>query len=130
MWKQKRVLSFAGLLVVLAGVGALSVRWLTVPVTSHISEATVARIQPGMTKAEVERLLGGPPGDYTTRSMVWALEISRLVPPGTPASWLSDEGEATVYFDEEGLVTGAYFDHAFDGPESLLDRLRRWLGLL
>jgi hypothetical protein len=82
-----------------------------------------------MTEADVERLLGGPPGDYTTRKVVWVIEDSRLVPPGTPVRWLGDEGEAVVYYDKEGRVTGAFFDYAVTRPIPFLDRLRHWLGL-
>jgi hypothetical protein len=129
MHKRSRLLLWSGLLVALAGAGFAGVVWLTMPAPSRINDATVASIRPGMTGADVERLLGGPPGDYTTRDVYWAMESSRLVPPGTPLSWIGDEGEATVYFDEEGGVTGAFFDYAFSPPKPFLDRLRSWLCL-
>jgi hypothetical protein len=128
MPRRKRVLLWAGLLVLLAGVGMAGVLWVT-PAPSRISHATVERIQPGMAKSEVERLLGGPPGDYTTRPLVSLMDSTRLVPPVTPVRWLGDQGEVAVYFDQEERVSDVVFHPCSEPRETFLARFRRWLGL-
>lgn len=72
------------------------------PVAHRINERTVQEIHEGMTPAEVETLLGAPPGDYRTRpvkivdalaSSVWKDEI-----------WTSDEAHVRVAFSDNGRV--------------------------
>jgi len=43
--------------------GGLTAVWLAWP-TSGLRAANFSQLRPGMTRPEVERLLGGPPGDY------------------------------------------------------------------
>jgi hypothetical protein len=67
------------------------------------SQADCDRIEIGMTRAEVEHVLGGLPGDYRTRDSI------------TPDvglyyvfwdEWKGDDGMIRVEFDEHGQVCG------------------------
>src|ERR1700733_12458305 len=48
---------------VLAVLLAPTCLWLFMP-SSRLKAANFSRLKPGMTRVDVERLLGGPPGDY------------------------------------------------------------------
>jgi hypothetical protein len=88
------------------------------------------RIQKGMTRVEVEAILGGPPGDYRTQMVVyhdwsgWLLEE-----PDPRNSWIADSGYINVRFDS---ATDRVPDTWFEGPvplgePSLAERVRAWL---
>jgi hypothetical protein len=46
------------------------VLYITGPCRPMASKADCDRIEIGMTRAQVERVLGGPPGDYRTRDCI------------------------------------------------------------
>jgi hypothetical protein len=78
---------------------------LLMPRRCSVTEATLGRVKKGMTKAEAEAILGGPPEDYRTRPMEPYF--------GTYGDrpwefWRGDEGDAWVYF-EGGVVGGTHF---------------------
>ena len=80
---------------------------LVLPKPPRISQASCDRIQPGMTRAEVEALLGAPPGDYETgrRGIVLDLYGSGvLMREGRREEWGGDEGFIQVGFDEDERV--------------------------
>jgi hypothetical protein len=101
-WKPVAVL--VGLVLV-AGALILQARL----VQNRITPANFARIHPGMTRADVEAILG-PPGDFTTRESII------LDPPSTdsrywPAprrvyeDWITDSNGVEIAFDPAtGLV--------------------------
>ena len=60
------------------------------------------RIRPGMTRAEVESLLGCPPGHYSKYPVITHAGHSKAYVAWT--SWVSEEGEILVLFDPEGKV--------------------------
>jgi hypothetical protein len=65
-------------------------------------------IENGMTRADVERILGVPPGDYAPREVVplW----SRVLVLGDEVlSWIDEGGTVMVGFDSQGRV----FDKEF-----------------
>jgi hypothetical protein len=116
---------------------------LVMPRRCPVTREAAARIKDGMTRADVEAILGGPPGDYrTTPPGEWDLSVTiRFGPPGRPSwaaeRWYGDEGDAVVYFDSfpSGGVIGAEFAEAIPhttGPLTLalwrLQRLKQhWL---
>src|SRR5262245_30954410 len=63
-------------------------------------------IKPGMSRAEVEKLMGGPPGDYT-RGRYSAGVIRRNFPNFPPTGWqmwTGSNGCFMIQFDEDGNV--------------------------
>jgi hypothetical protein len=125
-----------GLLALLT-VGAFVLR---LPTRPDISQATVDLIQCGMTKGEVEAILGAPPGDYST-GPVWVVgciatfgwECSMC----TDETWTSDDGTITVRFRQDGRVATrplstepmVIFQEGVSARLSFLDRIRQWIGL-
>ena len=132
MKKRKR------LLLALLALGCLAIAllwlglWLTPP--SHgITREVTARVQPGMTAAEVEAIMGMPPGFYRS-DMVQGEGRHRLQTTfvveyqGTRTMvfevmfWYLEDASITLYLDGDGRV--ASIDaHFFTGPQ----RVRRWI---
>ncbi len=91
-----------------------------------VNRANFERIQVGMTQAEVEAILGCPPGDYAT--VDYLPEFCGFMILGATV-WVSNDGDVRVWFDNEGRVEQAYFfELLVRRPPSLLDRVRAWVG--
>ena len=77
-----------------------------------LSDETVSRLKHGMSLAEVEALLGGPPGDYTFVYTNGTGFYSRGAPGVTanqPVVWISkewrkDDRMMIIWFDSAGRV--------------------------
>jgi hypothetical protein len=109
------------LLVVLAGlavVGAAGVVLLRLQ-EDRVTRANYDRIQIGMSRADVEAILG-PPGDYSTTQMAYLLED-----PWPVESWPSDDRVVV----EEWCYDKASIDVAFT-PTGTVMRARFWTGSL
>jgi SmpA / OmlA family len=88
------------------------------------------RITEGMSRAEVEDILGGPPGDFSTGGDVYSTSYSISDGPaptrrGPWESWYGNEGVIFVGFDEQGRVRERRFGSPMRPP--LTYRLRAWL---
>lgn len=73
----------------------------------RIGLVDIHRIEVGMSQAEVEAVLGGPPGDYCTTVKVFfqvACDMSAWPEDCRRARWTSDDGGVDVGFDESGKV--------------------------
>jgi hypothetical protein len=128
MPRRKRVLMWAGLLVVLAGAGMAGMVLLWP--CSSINRNTFEKVKPGMSLAEVKALFHVPAGDYTSRPVELPTFHSHEAAPGTDLKfWAGDDGLIIVEFDPHERVTTAEFYEVRLVPQSLLDRLRHWLGL-
>jgi hypothetical protein len=81
----------------------------------------------GMSRQEVIRTIGGPPGDYS-RDMVFPL--AHPIRRQDYQSWVCDEAELLVRFDAdratETLILAVYNSGR---PPTLTEKIRRWLGL-
>ncbi|WP_157369833.1 hypothetical protein [Zavarzinella formosa] len=97
----------------LLGIGLLILR----STASPICEANLNKIRPGMPRAAVEKLLGGPAGDYRHRETVYdATEI--VLPDGEPMAaeyvlvdaeeWRGDRMLIGVTFDETNRVKSTF----------------------
>jgi len=86
------------------------------------SQDLANQISIGMTRAEVEAVLGCPPGEYTTGPC-------DTPPLGSRAfihdQWLSDTGVIIVLFNDRGRVVIVEFWPM--RRESFIDRWYRWL---
>jgi hypothetical protein len=134
-----------------AAVVALAVGvWLLWPRTA-ITRENAEKIQPGMTLAEVEAILGGPARDESTgrpterdddpgaagpsgRGVIgfeWTL--GPPLPDGNPSDlrrmWATDHLMVVVDFNGRGHVTAKRTFRTHPVRGTLLDTLRRWLGL-
>lgn len=111
---------------VIASLLALAIVWLGSGHEPRVNKSQFDKIQTDMTRAEVYRLLGGPPGSYGTR--VIAVPTKRVAEGA--GKWVGDEGYVTVTFDAKGHVTDKEFLAVSVSPKpSLWTRLRRWLGI-
>jgi hypothetical protein len=109
--------------------------WLLWPRTA-ITRANAATIQVGMTMAQVEATFGGTQRMETTGRFEIdpdEEEIKRGHPdPAAPFGqwqWISDEAQVRVWSDDRGRVTAIQSIPVRRAPESLLDKLNRWLRL-
>jgi hypothetical protein len=90
------------ILVAWLGMGGIGLYlWWTIP-KSGINRASLSRVRKGMTKEEVEAIIGMPPGDYRKVSERWPWGIGLTVHGGTRGSWTSywhaDEHSIIVEF--------------------------------
>lgn len=102
---------------------------LVLPWRSPVTRASSELIQPGMTRAVVEQLLGGPPGDYRTRPPPpFVLRIAfdssgRIV----REQWEGHEGITTVSFYDDGTVHDASYEEAASYDPTVAElALWRW----
>jgi hypothetical protein len=80
--------------------------------TPHINTQTFEQICPGMTVAEVEAILGVPPGDYTGGKVkIYHEEVregvrrGNVVGPGDHyTEWVGEEIAVLVWLDDDGKV--------------------------
>jgi hypothetical protein len=106
------------------------------------NERHFGQLKNGMTRDEVSRTLGGPPGDYTEGKVeryhygygpneTWSDSIS--LPPAAKIKdeWYGPYGAIYAYFDENGLLTGKSLLGSFDPPPprppTRLERIKDWL---
>ena len=98
---------------------------LTKPI--RITEANCERIRPGMTRTEVEVILGAPPGDYETGRRGIVLDLygnGVLMNEGRMQEWGGNEGFIQVGFDDNNAVLWTRFVPA--GRRWTF--IERWLG--
>jgi hypothetical protein len=128
--RKRKLLTVLTLLavVLIIGAGVASIPGRSPLITQADSE----KLQPGMSRREVEAILG-PPGDYRTGpgqdppvvSLLW------LPPPAGPnvSKWRGDSGTITVAYTDAGQVRRKWFEPWYrkeQGPiENLLWRAKR-----
>ncbi len=145
----RRLLLLAVVAVVVALAGGLWALWPR----SAITRENFAKIREGMTKDQVEAILDGPSRDESTGpiDVDWGnasegAEWDRMTPEerlrvqfewfrelrnysGMPTEWKSDCAVIHVCFDGRGTVMEQTFYPARRMPESVVDKVRRWLHL-
>ncbi len=129
---SRRLLMFAVLVVlVLLGVSA----WALWPhEQSAITRANVEKIQVGMSLAEVQTILGGPPRLEASleRRFGWNLDVQQ--PPAgaeitvATHTWVGQHAKVEVGVNGDGRVISLATRHPADDDGSLFDSLRRRLG--
>jgi hypothetical protein len=74
-----------------------------------MNEATFDRIEVGMSEADVNALLGGPEGDYTTMNVLQS-PVRPIGQTGTTAKrWAGNEGSIVIGFHEDNRVAWKQF---------------------
>ena len=86
----------------------------------------------GMSQAEVEAILGGPPGDFRTEKVFYRIYFEAGVSPRDVAVrgefWAGNDGKICLGFDEQGRVLRRGFAEGYRvPPESLAERVQEWL---
>jgi hypothetical protein len=111
---------------------------------SRIDQEHFDAIQVGMSRAEVERLLGGAPrNEISGHAIIWIprgdSRVSHQVLPGEPLGpffpnapegtpelvWLGEKGLIAVHLGEDGRVADKYFSTVHDLDESTVRRIFR-----
>jgi hypothetical protein len=130
--KKKQLLALTGVALAVA-----LVAWIVLDLRAHrqkfarsllIDPGHYARIQDGMRRAEVEAVLGGPQGYYSTDPVFCC--VHGQPPPLRGGdrweTWIGDDGEINVVFDEQGEVRWRDFAPPTH-PSSLDGRVLDWL---
>jgi hypothetical protein len=99
---RKRWLAALAIALLLVGV----IFPLLFPRPSKVTRAAYERIEKGMSREEVEAILGGPPGDYTTRPTLPGLTTADSI---LDTGWWGDEGIILLDFNDSGAVTQKHF---------------------
>jgi hypothetical protein len=110
-------LSLASVLGLVAGLEYLSE-------TRRVTRARFERVKKGMSFEQVVQIVGRQPGDYTTGRYA-------ILPHGIRywkyKSWLCDEGQLLVWFNEDGTAVDVVVCDIDDfRPLTPIERLRRW----
>ncbi len=115
------------------------------PPTPRVTQENFGRIKPGMTRTEVEAILGSP-GDYRTEPTfdpvpasparsVWRAARGEWAPPGTTAAvWRGNGGVVVVFLDRCDTVQEAEYGQVYAVQQAPLEKLfwqaerqwRRW----
>jgi hypothetical protein len=109
-----------GILLSLAMLAAIAGRFCVVwfsPEEAGVTWAKFARIEKGMTKSEVEAILGGPPSYYSPSGKNYTLLSNGWV------AWAGEDGAAGIVFDSQGRVDEKRW---FSPSNGFLERMRRW----
>jgi hypothetical protein len=89
-----------------------------------VTQAAADRVKPGMTRAEVEKILGGPPGDYKTLPCEASGSFySSPRPRGTCETWTGDEVAVKDWF-EAGIVCRTNDAIEFPANPGIFDLIR------
>jgi hypothetical protein len=75
------------------------------------------QIRLGMSQAEVEAILGGPPGDYGRYRWGTAMmtcEGSPQPPGSVEVAWFDDSSRFEVFFNRQGRVVGSHRRAGFE----------------
>jgi hypothetical protein len=105
--------------------------WLWIASGPRVTRAKFEQVQKGMSREEVIRTVGGPPGDYSNRHCTNRRYFPLTATIPGRESWLSYEGHLVVWFDDTGTAEEvAVFNVDCDEETSTFtERILRWLGL-
>ena len=126
---RRRVLTVCSALLALVAVAmvATHIPWARPPA---VSRQECDQLKEGMTREEVEEVIGGPPGHYATREYLPSPDGSHYFKYDY---WVGDEGMIFVHFDEGGRVSDAVHEDVWLWREprrgrTFLDGLRASFG--
>jgi hypothetical protein len=127
--RRRKLLGALVVLAVLVAAG-IFVIW---PRPDQITRANLDRIKKGMRRAEVEAILGGPPGDYRNGPIIHHIEASYAAHVHTDGSltWEGDDGFGWISFDSSGSVMDCRFHASTRKHQTLLENVlwrakRQW----
>lgn len=97
--------------------GGVGVAWYAT--RPYPCRATFERVKEGMTRAEVEATVGGPPGSYRSEFHPDLIE---------DGSWFTDDADLYVWFGDDGRVVQTHVHVGEMQSPTYLTRLRKRLG--
>ncbi len=113
-----------------AALALVSAVWWFWPRTL-ITRENLAKLTPGMTRTEVEAILGGPAGDYSRRADEAAVLVSTVKPrPGVVTHWWA--GNEAIILVDIGPDDRAVATDVLNLPPlhtGAIAAVRRWLRL-
>jgi hypothetical protein len=91
-----------------------------------LSLTQLKQVKGGMSHEEVSRIVGVPPGDYSSGRRIGLVpaDVSRHY-----ETWLCDDGQLFVYFDGDVVTEVVVVTEHLVRPPTLTERIGRWLGL-
>jgi hypothetical protein len=119
---RRRVL--CGLLVISAVLACFG-GWLWMASGPRVSLLRFERVKEGMSHAEVNGIVGGPPGDYFSDGRVNKFDHD----DGHQSWWFGDDAALIVDFNDSGTVANALILEYPSVRPTFTERIRRWLGL-
>lgn len=128
----RRRLGWCGLALLLLAIPVGLILLLARATEPRVTRAKLELVREGMTRAEVEALIGVPPGDYASGTVFSDCKfVERPEKPWAySAEWTCDDGLLFVYFDENDRVVWAVTYNGWVSHEpTLFEKLRSWLGL-
>jgi hypothetical protein len=111
-------------------VGAALV-WLAATPRHRITHEAFGEIQMGMSREQVNQVLGGPPGDYGPGKgeiLLGGFTNGHHDADVKREEWLAGHMAIYVLFNKEGTVVGTGINPVFR-QKTLSDNVRSWLGL-
>ena len=116
-------------LVALAMLLLMVVSWALLPPVERISTYHAQNIQEGMTREQVEAILGGPAGDYRTPPLRLA-DHEILAPPLDGDCWMGNRLSVYIIFDDASdRVVRVTRLHPRQMPASWYQAMQQWLPL-
>ena len=121
-------------LLLLSAVLACLGGWLVIASSHRVTRARFEQVKKGMSREEVIRTVGGPPGDYSNAVYPYDDLPRSFIGPNF-YEWACDDGWLLVFFGDADNADMAS-DVVVSEPvrdllrrPTLTERIRRWLGL-
>jgi hypothetical protein len=104
---------------------SLGAGWVYLSNGQLVTRDRFERVRKGMSRDQIESIVGHPPGDYTSGP---CLQMPRGLFYWNHVTWLCDEGELLVEFDDNATATSVVIcDVVILGPPTMVQRIREWL---
>jgi hypothetical protein len=125
---RRRMLISVSILAVLA-IGVFALGWLLQP-KPRIDQETLDKTKVGMTRSEVESIIGAPPGNYGVgEGTIEFWSGRRPLQHQEHKVWLGQKHAIRVWFDAEGKVYERDFVVVYREYDSSFDRILGFFGL-
>lgn len=123
MTRRRTVICLALALVFASSLGA---GWVYLSDSRRVTREQLERVEKGMTRDQVVAVLGHPPGNYASGPCLRQMRGMRY---WNHESWVCDEGELLVEFDEKGTAARVEIWAVMPaGRPTIVERMREWVG--